>query len=320
MDFYNIFGNFISGEKIAEKFTETKTESELESNNDDEKLKDFNVYSHIIFTSPDNKIRLTLFPLYFGDKGHFNLSIKGDKEIKYNVIKSTADSSYINNPVHIDKLLVNGEELDRKLFKTFRIYDGKLQMIDNGNKVNLSFDYETKKITNIDKKHNLYLFDFSATGSEVNVFNNDPEASFYKVNITRNTFYLTTDRAMTEYVASTIGTTQNKKEASIFTFKEILPDQKVRNPTRIDIPNEEKDGSGYVRNKNIIDQQRVNKLLFNKSFKYNLLELVKNINGNFEKTKIKLVKDQIRGTVVFVPLKKEEDTEPYQLHVWINEI
>jgi hypothetical protein len=55
------------------------------------------------------------------------------------------------------------------------------------------------------------------------------------------------------------------------------------------------------------------------SFKYNLLELVKNTSDEWEKVKLKFVKDEIRGTVVFVPLSKEEDKEPYQLHVWIKE-
>jgi hypothetical protein len=321
MSIYNIFGDFIKVEKFTENIPEVQSNNiqsnNMQSNNID--LTDYNVYSHLVFSSPNNKIRLTLYPLYYGNKAHFNLSIKGDKEIKYNVIKSSADSSYINNPLHIGKLLVDGKELDRNLFKSFRIYDGKLQMIDNGNNVNLSFDSETKKITNKDVPHKLHLFDFSPSGSQVNIFNNDPEASFYKVNKTRNTFYLTTDREMKEFVTTIRGTTNNKDEASIFTFKEIDPAQPVRNPTRIDIPEEDKDGSGYVRNRDIINQRRSIRLSFSKSFKYNLLELAKNVEGDMEKVKIKLVKDEIRGTVVFVPLKKEEDTKNYQLHVWIKE-
>ena len=312
MNFYNAFGQFSK----LEKFTENNQDKEDKEEKD---LTDYNVYSHIVLSSIDNKIRLTIFPLYFGNNGNFNLSLKGDKDIKNYVIKKTADSSYINNPLHIDKLLVNGVELDRSLFKPFRIYDGKLQMIDNGNYVNLNFDSDTKKITNLDKPSTLHLFDFSSTGSEVNVFNNDPEASFYKVNISRNTFHLTVDREMKEFVKSTLGTTTDKNQASIFTFKEINPSQYVRNETRIDIPKEDKDIDGIVLNLDSVNRARALKVLLHNSYKYNLLELVKNIYGNWEKVKIKLIKDEIRGTVVFVPLKKEEDTQPYQLHVWIKE-
>ena len=320
MNFYNAFGQF----NISEKFTEntqiplTKQMENEESELPD--LTDYNVYSHIVLSSIDNKIRLTLFPLYFGDKGYFNLSTKGDSNIKNFVIKMSADSSYINNPAHLGSLLKDGKELDRKLFKAFRIFDKKLQMIDNGNhKVNLYFDPETKKVNRSDKPSNLHLFDFSATGSIVNIYNNNPQGSFYKVNRTRNTFYLTTDIEMKEYVKTTLGTTNNINEASIFTFKEIDPQQKIRNETRIEIPNEDKDGSGDIRNRDQILQARALKVLFHSSYKYNLLELVIKTSDDFEKNKLKFVKDEIRGTVVFVPLKKEEDTQPYQLHVWIKE-
>jgi hypothetical protein len=314
MNFYNAFGNFYKSEKFTENNQEKNEKSETN-------LTDYNVYSHIILSSVDNKIRLTLFPLYFGDKGYFNLSTKGNSEVKNFVIKASADSSYINNPAHIGTMLENGEELDRNLFKAFRIFDKKLQMVDDGDhKVNLTFDSETKKVNRSDKPSNLHLFDYSATGSEVNVFNNDPEGSFYKVNRTRNTFYLTTDKENKQYVRTTLGTTDNQEDASIFTFKEIDPKQKVRNETRIEIPKEEKDGSGAVRNQDRILQARAQKVLFHESFKYNLLELVKTPLGDWNKVKLKFVKDEIRGTVVFVPLKKEEDTQPYQLHVWVKEV
>lgn len=312
MNFYNIFGEYIT----IEKFTETSEETK---NTEDEKLIDYNVYSHIVFSSKDNSKRLKLYPLYIGEKGLFNLSLSGDKNIKNMVIKDSADSSYINNPIHIDKLLVDGKELDRNLFKTFRIYNGKLQMIDNGNKINLSYDSETNKITNLDKPSLLHLFDFSPTGSEVNVFNNDPEASFYKVNITRDTFYLTTNKDMKEFVKTVNGTTENKNEASIFTFKEIDPNQKVRNQTRINIPAENKDSSGAVKNIEQILQQRARKVLFSESHKFNLYELIKDSNDNIKENKIKLIKDEIRGGIVFVPLTDNDEKEKYQLHVWVNE-
>jgi hypothetical protein len=317
MNFYNIFGEFIKIEKFTENNQQNNQQNEQQEQQD---LTDYNVYSHIVLSSVDNKIRITLFPLYFGENGHFNLSTKGDSYVKNFVIKASADSSYINNPAHIGTMLENGKELDRNLFKAFRIYNKKLQMIDNGNnKVNLSFDPETKKVNNSDKPFNLHLFDYSPSGSEVFIFNNEPQGSFYKVNKTRNTFYLTTDLERKQFVKSIQGTTENKNEASIFTFKEIDPNQEVRNETRINIPEEKKDGSGAIRNLDQIHQARSLKVSFQNAHKYNLLELAKNTTGDWEKVKLKFIKDEIRGTVVFVPLKKEEDTQPYQLHVWIKE-
>jgi hypothetical protein len=314
MNFYNAFGNFYKTENFTQNNQEKKEEESEKSYTD---LTDYNVYSHITLSSTNNKIRITLFPLYFGDKGQFNLSTKGDGEIKNNVIKKAADSSYINNPVHLGKMI----DTDRDLFKAFRIYNKRLQMIDNGdNKVNLTFDPLTKKINNSNILSNLHLFDFSPSGSEINIFNNDPEGSFYKVNKTRNTFYLTNDKENKQYVRTTLGSTENKEDASIFMFKEIDPNQTVRNETRINIPKEEKDGSGAIRNIDTISSARIRRVSFAESFKYNLIELVKTPFGELEKVKLKLIKDEIRGTVVFVPLKKEEDTQPYQLHIWVNKV
>ena len=190
-----------NGEKInIENFTETNMNTSTQSNNntstqpEKKEVLDVTVYSHIRLYNKDKTCYITLYPKYIGDDGKFAISLN-PININMNLI-----SNEVGAKLNVDPLLKYNDN-DGK-FGLFYLINNKIIMKKGDINNNLFYDHEKKilQISTEEKDENV-IVPFKYTKSEItrlNVYDNIIDdkrvaPTFYKVNVTRDTFYLSRD-------------------------------------------------------------------------------------------------------------------------------
>lgn len=162
---------------------------------------DYNVYSHIRLYNLDKTCYITLYPSYTENNGEFALSLNVI-DIDNNLISNEIGAKL--NVAPLQKLMIkeNDVEVENEKVGLFYIIDGMIVMKKGEIKNYLSYDHETKTlmITTEDKKINIVaLFDYSSSEkTTLTIYDNYENnkrlsGTFYKVNVTRDTFYLSSD-------------------------------------------------------------------------------------------------------------------------------
>jgi hypothetical protein len=292
LQLYNIFGKFISLENFEEN------EPDIIQDNIDT-----NVYAYLILEN--GKSRLTLYPYYMNDdmakNGEFYLS-KSRNNITLKLISEKSDekdlaSTELKSKNNTDLLVfrINNNNLEIKKNNYFKI-------------VGLSKD---KKLQIIDNKTTVNKFLFYPNNSIINIVNNKPEATFYKINISRDMFYLKSSLEDNKYITINGCDTTNKNEAAIFS---LIEGNNFKLKT-LPLPEEEKVDNKVI-NIDAINRIKIYNLKIMKAKKYNLILIEKNKNI-IKRFGLKLLNDNIRNKPSFVKDDVDIYDKNYNLNLWI---
>lgn len=199
------------GEKInIENFTETNINESNQSNDNqsndnqsnnnqsnEKEVVDVTVYSHIRLYNKDKTCYITLYPKYIGDEGQFAISLS-PIYVNDNLI-----SNEVGAKLNVDPLLkYKVDDVVNDKFGLFSLINNKIIMKKGEINNHLFYDHGKKilQISTEEKDVNV-IVPFKFTKSEetrLNVYDNIIEDKrvapiFYKVNKTRDTFYLSRD-------------------------------------------------------------------------------------------------------------------------------
>lgn len=277
---------------------------------------DYNIYSHFIVKNKNENSghrTLYLYPKYpkekiLQEKGVFYLSLSRNNLLD-NMIKKDVDVAFINDKTQVVKFGFN----PLTTLKLFRLNDDKLEAV-NGNDVYSSLSFTDGKLSeNYVQNFVLYKFDYSKSGSEINIIFNNPTQIFYKINYKRDLFYLTQDIEKTKYVKINDGIVTDKNEASIFSYYPVYNIDEINRRDAIIIPKEQINMNNKVVNEEEINEKKLLKQIYDKSNKYNLVQY-----ADGKKIPLKFYYDNHRKINVFTPLS--DMTNTYELIVWIKEL
>lgn len=268
------------------------------------------IYSHLkVQNLSDNKHK-TFYPVYAKklEDGVFLLGTK-PKLVKHNLLTTNNNISKIDN-----------DESNIDDFKIFRINNSVLEILKGGSYkpvelVNNSLDEGNKE------NQKVHFFKYSNTGTTVKIYyllsendiNKNVKLTTYKINKSRDSFYLAADPRKTRFLKASSDDVLSKSEASLFKLYPIEQDFKVNFtlPERDENEPEEKFNSRQIKAKNEINE-------FATKTKYNLV-----LKDGDNCKALKLIRDELGIDESYdsnndcTISKKEEDNMPYKLLILI---